>query len=56
VALEVGIGGLGPGVRYPKSSDEGTKVARSCRDLEVWQKAMGLVIDCYRLAGLTPDP
>jgi len=27
---------------------------RSYRDLVVWQKAMALVVECYRLAGLLP--
>jgi four helix bundle protein len=34
---------------------EETMTSRSYRDLEVWQKAMGLVVECYRLAKQFPQ-
>jgi four helix bundle protein len=36
------------------SRDEGLEVVTSYRDLQVWQKSMDLVVDCYQLTKSFP--
>ena len=44
-----GVGGRGSGIR-----DQGSGMIKSYRDLEVWQKAMDLVVMCYQMTKKFP--